>query len=227
MQPNKRLMIPIVALALALVSAAVAGQTLVYREQTGERSETHRYTVSATEGGFLIKLERDTAAGPIVDDVLTDGAWNTLHWVYRNPATRSDLTGNREGHAITVQGAHEGKRIDTVFKIDEHPWKQLFSIDFETFAALRPDEKGHFWSIGTAGAGNMKCARFVVKPKGLETVPLNGRQESALHLRISLGGLQSLFWHGDYWFRAGDHRYLLFRGRSLFGSLSTKALCDE
>ena len=74
-----------------------------------------------------------------------------------------------------------------------------------------------FRSIGTQGPGELKIGKFTVTRKGDETIDLAGKKVAAVHLRISLSGLLSIFWHGDYWYRRGDSNFLRYCGKNRSG----------
>ena len=57
---------------------------------------------------------------------------------------------------------------------------------------------------------------------------LAGKEIAAVHLRISLSGLLSIFWHGDYWYRKGDGRFLRYRGKNRSGGpVAVSELVEE
>jgi hypothetical protein len=60
----------------------------------------------------------------------------------------------------------------------------------------------------------LKIGKFSVTRKADEPIDLAGKTVAAVHLRISLSGLLSVFWHGDYWYRRGDGRFLRYRGKN-------------
>jgi hypothetical protein len=71
-----------------------------------------------------------------------------------------------------------------------------------------------FRSIGTQGPGELKMGKFTITRRGEEKVVLAGKEIEAVHVRISLSGLLAVFWHGDYWYRKADGRFLRYRGKN-------------
>ncbi len=211
------------ALASAVASDAY---TLIYRESRGERVELHAYVVRALGDGFRVELTRRTPEGLVHDLFLCDRQMHTLSWEYASIASDSRWRAVRTGHTIVLTGMHRGEEVNRTYRIDAAPWKQAFSIDFADFAAA--GGKHRFWSIGTSGPGEMKAAKFVARVHGMEKVRVAGQEVEALRLRVALQGVRSVFWHGDYWFRRGDWRYLLYRGKSgLFSGDTVKELVSE
>jgi hypothetical protein len=197
-------------LLAAALAAPLPAATWVYRESRGARSETHTYTLTEAAPGYRLEVLRRTPEGDIRDTLACDAELNTLAWEYDCPATSSHWGAVRRGDAIELEGSHHGRPLRRSYKIDSAPWKQAFAVDFAPFAAAGGEHA--FWSVGTSGPGELKCARFKARCAGTETVRAAGADAPAVRLRVALAGWRSIFWHGDYWFRRGDWRYLRYRG---------------
>lgn len=204
-------MVRIGLILLWLLGAPLAALTLTYHESTGGKTAVHVYTVRAEGTGWRITLVRSEAGGELQDEVLTDASLSTLEWRFVRRGDDTEVFARRNGRVIELNGRHRGKPIRKSFTVDDSPWKQLFSIDFEP---LLRTTKGRFWAIGTSGAGEMKITDFSYAVKDEESIVWQGRQVAAVRLRIRLAGMLSMFWHGDYWFRRDDSRYLRYRGKN-------------
>lgn len=177
--------------------------------------------------GFEIELTRSIGAAEIVDWCQTDESLATLRWRHENPREKTAVAAERVGETIRLTGTHEGKEIARQFRIDAFPWKQLFSVDFASFAGLG-GKRGRFWSIGTAGIGKMKVAAFTVEAKETSVIAVGAKSVTALRIRVAPAGFRSAFWHGDYWLRASDGRYLKYVGKAgLFAGELVKELTAE
>jgi hypothetical protein len=216
----------LVLLLVAGLPTGDATRTLVYRETAGGKSETHTYSIAPLGEGYLIRLVRPGVDGEILDRCETDATLATLRWEHRHPGKQTEIRAEREGPLIRLSGTYEGRPIRKTLTIDAAPWRQLFSVDFEGFGEL--SRKVSFWSIGTAGVGAMKAAEFSANPQDEREIQVDGRSVRARRMRVSLTGLRALLWHGDYWFRKSDGRYVKYvGGRGLFAGSMTKELVAE
>lgn len=214
-------------LCLLLPGAEPAEQTLVYHEQRGSLREVQTYTVARQETGWRVTLLRQAPGRERLDECLLSEDLATLSWTHRDPQDRHDLTARREGAVIRLEGTFAGKAVKKELAIDEKPWRQLFSIDFAGEAA-RGVSRFSFWSIGTEGPGKLKVAEFLARRTGEEALDRHGARVATVRYRISLKGFRSMFWHGDYWFRQADGRYIQYDGGGgLFSGRVTKTLVSE
>jgi len=212
---------------LLILSLSVEAETLTYRETAGGKTETHRYVLTPTADGFEIELRRGAGAAEIVDWCRTDESLSTLRWRHENPREKTAVAAERVGDSIRLAGTHEGNEIARRFKIDPSPWKQLFSVDFASFAGLG-EGQGRFWSVGTAGIGKLKIAAFTVALRETREIAVGAQTVEARRLRVTPTGLRGAFWHGDYWLLSSDGRYLKYVGKAgLFTGELVKELTAE
>ncbi len=205
----------------------LGAETLTYRETVGGKTQTHRYVLTPRPEGFEIELTRGAGTAEIVDWCQTDETLATLRWRHENPREKTAVAAERTGDSIRLSGVHAGREIAREFRIDGAPWKQLFSVDFASFIDLGTT-RGRFWSIGTAGIGEMKIASFTVELKEGRGISVGGKPVQAVRLHVSPAGLRSAFWHGDYWLRKPDGRYLKYVGKvGLFAGDLVKELVTE
>jgi len=226
---NRNVPFPVAAgLLLMLVGfIGLTAENLDYRETTSGRSESHCYRIEPFGSGFLVTLQRRGVGVALDDEFETDAEFSTRRWRFHDASDNTHVEAFREGDVIHLSGVHDNNAIRREFHIDRSPWKQIFALDFESFIRS-PEKEFSFWSIGTSGAGDMKIARFSARKKGARQVMVNGLPVDAVGLRLSLTGLLSLFWHGDYWFRKSDGRYLLYEGRNGFiAAVTRKELVAE
>jgi len=138
-----------------------------------------------------------------------------------------NLVARIQGEKIVLSGSFQGRKIAKRFDAAGAPWNQLFQMGLRPFA-LADGKKMQFRSIGTQGPGELKIGKMTVTRKEDETIELGGQRLAAVHLRISLSGLLAMFWHGDYWYRKEDGRFLRYRGRNRSaGPLAVSELIGE
>ncbi|MCP5103014.1 MAG: hypothetical protein GY950_06535 [bacterium] len=188
----------------------------VYEEKEGQQLNTHRFTVETAASGYSIGLASEIKGVPVRQTFQLDSGLGTLSWSYENPKTKTKVTARRKGDKIYLSGTDDGDPVEKTFKVSDLPWNQTFNIGLEQFA-LSSQESMRFWAIGTSGPGNMKITKFKVKRKKIETITLRGEAVKAVYLTISLSGILSLFWTGNYWYRKSDGRFLRYRGKNRRG----------
>jgi len=189
------------------------GETLSYREVEGEAVATHVLTIAPEGGGFQVTLRTTRPGGDVLQTFRTDAGLATLAWTFSDPGRRMELAARVQGEDIVLTGSFQGKKVDKKFGAAGPPWNQLFQMGLAPFA-LSGKNGVQFRSIGTQGPGELKIGKFSVTRRDDETIDLAGEMVPAVRLRISLSGLLSIFWHGDYWFRRSDGRFLRYRGKN-------------
>ena len=198
---------------LLLAMAPLAAETLTYREVESGMVTTHVISIRPGEPGYIVELETKREGGSVRQTFKTAADYSTLAWTFSDPVRRMELAAAVRGEKIILSGSFQGKKIDKRFDAAGPPWNQFFQMGLGPF--VLSGKKGmSFRSIGTQGPGELKIGKFSVTRKAAEPIELAGKTIAAVHLRISLSGLLSVFWHGDYWYRPGDGRFLRYRGKN-------------
>jgi hypothetical protein len=203
----------LVLLASAPAAGTLRAETLTYREVEGGAVATHVLSVRPEGSGFRVELATTRADGVVRQIFLTAADLTTLVWTFSDPARKMELAAVVQGEDIVLSGTFQGEKVAKKFPAAGPPWNQLFQVGLERFALSQGGSK-QFRSIGTQGPGELKIGKFSVTRKADEPIDLAGKTVAAVHLRISLSGLLSVFWHGDYWYRRGDGRFLRYRGKN-------------
>jgi hypothetical protein len=202
------------------------GETRVYEEKIKGRITTHNFIIDKSITGCTITLRSETGGKQIDQKFELATNLSALSWFYGDPEKKTKITAAKKGNKIYLKGIHEGKQIDKTFKINALPWNQSFNIGLEKFA-VSTEKKMKFWAIGTSGPGDMKITTFSVKKKEVETITLKGKEVAAVHLQISLTGLLSIFWTGNYWYRKADGKFLRYKGKDRGSSRDGMELISE
>jgi len=202
------------------------GEIRVYEEKTGNRLTTHRFVIEESLSGYDITLRSETGERRIDQKFILNTSLDALSWHYENPAENTKITTVKKENKIYLRGIHKGKQINKTFKTKALSWNQSFNIGLEKFA-LAPDKSMKFRAIGTSGPGDMKITTFSVKKKNVETITFAGKKTAALHVQISLSGLLSLFWKGNYYYRKTDGKFLLYKGKGSGSSRTVMELTSE
>jgi hypothetical protein len=216
------------ALGLGLLSALLPAETLTYREVDGDRRTTHTITIVPAGTGYGVELTSRRDGGDAVRQTFRVAAGlSTQGWSFSDPGRRMELAAAVRGGEIVLSGSFQGKKVDERFDADGAPWNQLFQMGLGPFV-LSGRKSMSFRSIGTQGPGELKIGKMTVTRQGEEAIELNGRTVAAVRVRISLSGLLSVFWHGDYWYRKSDGRFLRYRGKNRSGGpVAVSELIEE
>ena len=197
---------------LAAAGALKLG-TLTYREDEGGAVTIHVIRIQAAEDGFCVELSSSRPAGTVRQSFRVASDLGTRAWTFSDPARAMELDASVLDGRIVLSGSFKGKKVDKRFTAGGAPWNQLFQMGLGAFV-LSGKEETSFRSIGTQGPGELKIGKMSVTRKGEEEIELDGRRIAAVHVRISLSGLLSIFWHGDYWYRRSDGLFLRYRGKN-------------
>jgi hypothetical protein len=204
-------------LVVTFMAAYLTGTSRVYEEKTGQLITTHHFVIETTPSGYSIDLVSEIQDVQVHQTYQLDANLNTLSWSFENPKTKTKVNARREENNIYLTGIEENEPIKKTFEINHLPWNQTFNIGLERFA-LSPEQTMKFWSIGTSGPGNMKITKFKVKKKKTETITLKGQEVQAVYITMSLTGVLSIFWTGNYWYRKSDGTFLRYKGKNKPGA---------
>jgi len=207
----------VVVTGLFWLSSTLNAETLTYSEVDGEIRVTHTVVITPAAPGYRLELQSRHAGGGMVRQTFRVAAdLSTLAWTFSDPGRQMELDARRLGNDIILSGSFRGSKVQEKFSAAGPPWNQLFQMGLPPF--VRSGKNSHqFRSIGTQGPGELKIGKFTVTRSGEEKVILADHAVAAVRLRIALSGLLSVFWHGDYWYRKGDGRFLRYRGKNRSG----------
>ena len=214
---KNRLYRAIVFLLICCLHLGARGER-IYTEQTGDQTTTHTFIIKdKNPAGFLVNLETRTGEHLISQVFDLDARLGTISWSFEDAKENTRITARREDNRIYLQGTARGKAIKKKFKINDLAWNQSFNLGLEKFAQ-EGSKKIKFWAIGTSGPGYMKITKFSVKRKKVKEITIMGQQTAAHHIQISLSGLLSMFWTGNYWYRQSDGLFLRYKGKNKPGA---------
>jgi len=201
---------------LLLAMAPLAAGTLTYREVEGAMVTTHVLSMRPGEPGYTVELETKRQGGSVRQTFKTAADYSTLEWTFSDPVRGMELAASVRGKDIVLTGSFQGQKIDKRFAAAGPPWNQLFQMGLGPFV-LSGKKSMSFRSIGTQGPGELKIGKMTVTRKEDASITIGGREAAAVQVRISLSGILSMFWHGDYWYRRSDGRFLRYRGKNRSG----------
>lgn len=210
-----------------LAAGALPVGMLTYREVEGDSLSIHAIVVAREGDGFRVELTTTRGAAVVRQTCLVAADLATRSWTFSDPARQMELAAAIQGERIVLTGSSQGKKVDKRFDATGAPWNQLFQMGLGPFVMSGRKEMT-FRSIGTQGPGELKIGKMSVTRRGEEEVEINGQKVAVIHVRISLSGLLSIFWRGDYWYRKSDGLFLRYRGKNRRGgAIAVSELAEE
>ena len=197
---------------LALCSANTTSFT--YKEQNnGVICNTH-FIVSANHEGYTVSASSTNDKEQIRQEIVCDSTFATLQWHYQSNLS-TNISFQRFGNRIEVQGIFHGRPEKKVLEIEGHPWYQIIPLGLQT---VLKDSSGRskLWAISLQKPAILKpvCFRITESADG----HLPGHPEIACHyFHVKIEGLSVRIWFGDYFLRQDNHAFLYYEGH-LFGS---------
>jgi hypothetical protein len=175
--------------------------SVTYRETTGDQSLNFRWELKTSPD---IQLEVTRGEEHFLNRLEPSGT--TTGWSHSSP--QRDITAYRRENRIFLSGWVDGEAIHEEWTIDDGPWYQALSYCLRPF--LRSDKKEvEFWMIrpDTINAIKMRAQKTA-----LESITVDGRECTAWNVSVCRTGFLSLFWQGEYWYRAKDGLFLKYKG---------------
>lgn len=218
---KKKLKQGLILTGILLYSSILAcGYTIVLKETTGNDIVIHTFQIEPSGSNYLVKLTKKSEKQEIHVELELDSSFSTLKWKYNNPNKGIDISAFREDTKIFLSGTNKSKTINKKFDVGSLPWKQIFSFDLEGFIASGKN-KMEFCALGAEGPGAMASAKFSATVQGNDRIVYQGEEVETTHLKISLTGIKSAFWKGDYWYRKSDNKFLRYQSGGGANSPST------
>jgi len=217
----RRMLFLAVILLAFLISCLVhgtSGVSLVYRESVEGSISVLVYKIEPNAGGYLIGLTVNGQARR--EEIETDRLMSMRKWRYINPDQGSDYLIQRKDNLLHLSGVFKGRKIDRSCKTPNLGWKQFFPLGLEELITSGKDTLDYT----ALNPSDLSLCTFTAVKKGLENVVVNGRTYEAVHVRITLSGLLSYFWHADSWHRKSDGRYIRYEYRN---GINAPLIVDE
>jgi hypothetical protein len=186
-------------LTIGMLSSTLHGDTLTYQNTIGSETTSIVFTLSQLAHAKKAKVEWHENGNISFSEVMMTDSFSTLSWRYKYALENSDINGQIAKDTVFLRGTHKKKKINKKFSAKGLDWKQVFPYDLKLFV-VSDSSSIHFNGISLIGFANMQFGTLEAKKIGTEHLTLWGKDLELLHVRVSLPGLASIFWHGDYWY---------------------------
>ena len=124
-----------------------------------------------------------------------------VEWNFIDEKNKSSLLAVRENNRIKISGVYKGGDFKREHGIDDREWHQVFNWEFDEFFNSGKKEM-EFWAIRPDDPNT--CGVMVVKNEGVQKLTVLGKEEECVYSKVTLAGLLSVFWTGEYWYRKSD-----------------------
>lgn len=186
---------------------AEAEQVEIYCYQQRTGSQVDYFDWQLTRGSSLHLKTRQQLE-------LTETRFNsdlsTLRWKIQNVDSQTDLTVDRAGNTLVMQGVFAGEIINKEVHIDAAPWYQALSVSLRQFTD-HDKETLHFWSIRP---DTLDVHRLQVTRQKNTLIDIGNDSVSTIQLKIQPTGWRAPFWSANYWLRENDGVFVRYQGRS-------------
>ena len=192
-----------VLLLFVLTASAATARDYTYSQKIKDIS--CKVSVKITEENDIKDIFATDDYYLIVNEVKVKKDDGVFEWNFKDPKNDSELKAVRDGNRIIINGRYKGKELKKEHYIDDRPWHQLFTWELDHFL-LSKETRLEFWAIRP---DNPESAGILVAYKDKEEkLMLNGEEVDAINAKVTLAGLLSIFWTGDYWYRKSDGFYI-------------------
>ena len=128
-----------------------------------------------------------------------------VEWKLTDEKNKSNISAVRENNLIKISGVYKGSDFKREHGIDGREWHQVFNWEFDEFFNSGKKEM-EFWAIRPDDPNT--CGVMVVKNEGVQKLTVLGKEEECVYSKVTLAGLLSVFWTGEYWYRKSDLLYV-------------------
>ncbi len=195
---------------------AAAQAPLDYRDRTGDTEIRIRMSEEPIPNG---EVEHSRMSDGDRHDVTIDPSGNTSDYRVQSPSRRLDYSVVREGNVLVLSGVIYGSPLSRRITINALPWYQALERSLRDWIVSGARGEPEFWIVHPWEAN---AYLLQASSEGEEEIPVNGRQELAVRVRVRPVGILRFFWSALYWFRPTDGRYLRYEAvRGLPGTPKT------
>jgi hypothetical protein len=181
-----------------------------YRETTGKKIFFSTSALDTVKSWIHVHNEDRIST----DDYLIDSTTlECVRWIFRPKDHSAFIAANCKDRVIHITGNRKGKEYARDLKLGKAPWCQEWMTFLSGFGRSGR-ASAVFCSIMPV---TFDLVNFRAQVIGEETVRVNTTMMPAIHIRVEFTGAFSAAWHGDYWFRQRDGRFVRFEGKSFPG----------
>jgi hypothetical protein len=179
---------------------AAAGDTLRYQTIMGKDTTSTIFTLSQLDRDKKAVAEYNRKGIQCFSGVIMTDSSATRKWTYKSDGDKIDLAASSANDTIILKGLYKSKKIDKKYPLNAVVWKQMFPFDLKDFI-VSDNATTSFCGISTIEIGSLQLGTLEVKKIGIERLEINGKDTELLHVKVTLPGFMSMFWHGDYWYK--------------------------
>ncbi len=185
-------------------------QTLSYqtvKDNDNSNISYHDVVINEADGNYSVTTYFPNESW----EFILSPVFSTIEWKYSNPDMGVDVKAVKTSNIISIKGINKNEKYAKQVKLGTDPWLQQWDLGLKSFV-ISADKRIVFYSFNPMDVSIF--GRFEANKLGMEKITVNGAVFEAQHVRINLEGLFSVFWHGDYYFRPDNGRFILYLGKT-------------
>ncbi len=129
---------------------------------------------------------------------LDKNSGETLFWHYIDTKKDIDVKSEKINDKVEISGLFEGKKIEKTEKLEGYSWRQIFPMGLEE--EINTNKKYTFKALAPDGPRALDISKMYIKKEGAEEVEVYEKKYESIKVKVSLPGLLSIFWSGEYWY---------------------------
>lgn len=189
-------------------SPSATSDTLKYKTITGKDTTSTVFTISQIENGKEVLAEYNLKGIKYFSGVTMTDSFMTRNWTYKSSQNKTDLAASFYNDTVILKGRYKNKKVDKIFPLNAKHWKQMFPLDLKEFV-ISDSSSTLFCGVSTISIATMQMGTLEAKKIGLEHMTINGKDMELLHVRVTVAGFKSIFWHGDYWYKQPSGTFVM------------------
>ena len=182
-----------------------AGSAAEYKYNQSVKGKDFVLTVRVTDDRDSRNITASDDLFLITNSVKLIKGKGVVEWKFTDEKNTSRFIAVRENNLIKISGIYKGNDFKREHGIDDREWHQVFNWEFDEFFASGKKEM-EFWAIRPDDPNT--CGVMVVKNEGTQKLTVLGKEEECVYSKVTLAGLLSVFWTGEYWYRKSDLLYV-------------------
>jgi hypothetical protein len=206
--------------SLAFSAGDVPSGILTYQERQGDHRLAFHWQAEDMGRYVLVSVSEQHKG---FENFCDTKGW-TVRWKMFDDGENSRIEVKREGNELIIDGIRKAKFYHETVNIDDRPWFQPLSFSLRTFLDS-PEQAITFWTVR---ADTIEPVPLEAKKLGSDEIIIEGKNVSADKIEVRAEGFYSSFWHGTYWYRRGDHLFMMYRSvQGLPGTAETVVTLND
>lgn len=130
--------------------------------------------------------------------------YSTLVWKVIHEESQTNYEGKRIDDQLVIDGKYQGEEIHKIIPIDSNPFFYNPTLGLSQFVQSKQSSLV-FWTLRPS---NLKAYKMNAENEGIQSIMVQSQDIDAFEVKWEAGGIQSLLFNRNFWFRKSDAVYL-------------------